>query len=362
MVSLYKRGRVFWVQASIGGEQKRWSLKTRDRVTADTLRRQVELDMLAPRAIAKRWTDFEKEFLAWIGPQIAANTLKGYKFVLERLTTFLERAGVDSVRDISMQTITAFTEASLKEVHPVNHTKKTAGGVKYDLRVLHRVFAFALEAGYISANPVRAGNLNSEAGKTEPFPRADVEKMLNSEYLNGKLYLRAIVLLFLHSGLRIGDVISLRRDAISLSQGAMVLHVKTRKRGSVVRLQLHSDVVAALKEHHLHETAVQKHSPYVFSTENGQSIVSLDKHLRRLWKKVEITGGHAHRFRDTFAVRLLEKGASLYDVGKLLGISAQTVYLHYAPYVRELQQRGTDLINSLDYGVPTIEIAASNRR
>jgi hypothetical protein len=48
------------------------------------------------------------------------------------------------------------------------------------------------------------------------------------------------------------------------------------------------------------------------------------------------------------AVRLLEKGAGLYDVGKLLGISAQTVERHCAPYCRELQQRGTDLINSLD--------------
>lgn len=362
MVSLYKRGRVFWVQASIGGEQKRWSLKTRDRVTADTLRRQVELDLLAPRTIAKRWLDFEKEFLTWTTPHITATTLKGYKFVLTRLTAFLERAGIDSVRDISVHTIIAFTESSLKEIHRINHTKKTAGGVKYDLRVLHRVFAFALEAGYISANPVRAGNLNAEAGKTEPFTPADVEKMLKSEYLNKKPYLRAIVLLFLHSGLRIRDVIELRRDAISLSQGALVLHVKTRKRGRIVRLQLHPDVVDALKEHHRQETATQKASPYVFSTENGQPIVSLDKHLRRLWKKVEIAGGHAHRFRDTFAVRLLERGASLYDVGKLLGISAQTVERHYAPYSRELQQRGTDLINSLDYGMPKSEIDASNRR
>jgi site-specific recombinase XerD len=361
LITLFKRGRVFWIDSTLGGVRTRWSIKTRDRVTAEVIRRQVELEKLAPRAIDKRWPDFEHEFLTWVGPQIAPKTLKEYKHVLGKLTAFLERVDVVSVRDVTIQTITAFTESRLKEVHPFNHRKKTAGGVKYDLRVLHRVFAFALEAGYISANPVRAGNLNSEAGKTLPFAPAEVEKMLKSEYLSGKPYLRAIVLLFLHTGLRIGDVIELRRDAISLSQGAMVLHVKTRKRGSIVRLQLHSDVVAALKEHHRVETEAQKSAPYVFSTENGQPIVSLDKHLRRLFKKVEVAGGHAHRFRDTFAVRLLEKGASLYDVGKLLGISAQTVERHYAPYCRELQQRGTDLINSLDYGVPKLK-AASNRR
>jgi integrase len=361
MILLYKRGRIFWIQASLNNQQRRWSLKTKDRITAEAMRRQIELEMLAPRTLPKGWTDFQREFVAWTTPHIAPKTLKEYKHVVGKFTTFLGRSGVSSVADITIQTITAFTESRLLEVHPFNNRKKTAGGIKYDLRVLHRVFSYAVDAGYITTNPVRAGNLNAEAGKTIPFSPGDVDKMLKSDYLNAKPYLRAIVLLFLHTGLRIGDVIALRKDAISLSQGAMVLHVKTRKRGSVVRLQLHADVVEAIKEAWLHENAKQQSSEYLFSTETGEAIVSLDKHLRRLWKNVGVAGGHAHRFRDTFAVRLLEKGASLYDVSKLLGISAQTVERHYAPYSRELQQRGTDLINSLDYRVSKSAMTAEGR-
>ncbi len=46
---------------------------------------------------------------------------------------------------------------------------------------------------------------------------------------------------------------------------------------------------------------------------------------------------HAHRFRDTFAVDLLTRGASPYDVAKLLGDTAETVEKHYAPFVKELE-------------------------
>jgi predicted transcriptional regulator len=49
-------------------------------------------------------------------------------------------------------------------------------------------------------------------------------------------------------------------------------------------------------------------------------------------------------------VRLLEKGASLYDVAKLLGISQQTADSSYSPYCLELQARGAALMRKLDYG------------
>jgi integrase len=52
-----------------------------------------------------------------------------------------------------------------------------------------------------------------------------------------------------------------------------------------------------------------------------------------------VLDAHPHRFRDTFAVDLLARGASLYDVAKLLGDTVDTVEKHYAPFVRELRAR-----------------------
>ena len=49
--------------------------------------------------------------------------------------------------------------------------------------------------------------------------------------------------------------------------------------------------------------------------------------------------GHTHRFRDTLAVDMLTRGASPYDVAKILGDTIETVEKHYTPFVRELRER-----------------------
>jgi integrase/recombinase XerD len=51
-------------------------------------------------------------------------------------------------------------------------------------------------------------------------------------------------------------------------------------------------------------------------------------------------GGHAHRFRDTFAVELLIAGVPLDRVSVLLGHSSiRITERHYAPWTRSRQQQ-----------------------
>ena len=52
-----------------------------------------------------------------------------------------------------------------------------------------------------------------------------------------------------------------------------------------------------------------------------------------------MANSHPHRFRDTLAVDMLLRGASPYDVTKMLGDTIETVEKHYAPFVKELRQR-----------------------
>jgi integrase len=53
-----------------------------------------------------------------------------------------------------------------------------------------------------------------------------------------------------------------------------------------------------------------------------------------------------HRFRDTFAVDLLARGPSPYDVAKLLGDTVETIEKHYAPFVRELRERARRIMET----------------
>jgi integrase len=58
-----------------------------------------------------------------------------------------------------------------------------------------------------------------------------------------------------------------------------------------------------------------------------------------LGKRAGVPNAHPHRFRDTLAVDMLTRGASPYDVAKMLGDTIETVEKHYTPFVRELRER-----------------------
>jgi integrase len=84
------------------------------------------------------------------------------------------------------------------------------------MRILHRVFAYAEECGYLEDNPVRFRKLATAAGKTQPFPEEEVARMLSDDVAARQPQLRAILLTFLFTGLRISDVIRLPLSALDL--------------------------------------------------------------------------------------------------------------------------------------------------
>ena len=68
----------------------------------------------------------------------------------------------------------------------------------------------------------------------------------------------------------------------------------------------------------------------------------LYERMLALGRRAGVLDAHPHRYRDTFAVDsvdMLARGASPYDVAKLLGDTIETVEKHYTPFVRELRER-----------------------
>jgi integrase/recombinase XerD len=57
----------------------------------------------------------------------------------------------------------------------------------------------------------------------------------------------------------------------------------------------------------------------------------------------KVKDAHSYRFRDTFAVSLLENGVSIENVSVLLGHSSVRITeRHYKPWVRTLQKKLED--------------------
>jgi integrase/recombinase XerD len=130
------------------------------------------------------------------------------------------------------------------------------------------------------------------------------EEMPSHGIENGRR-IRGVVLLLRYSGMRIGDGVNFSTDRLEGNR----LFLYTQKTGVPVNTILPGFVLSALQ---------RQKSPRSFSSGAEESVVrSWQTRLRKLFKLANVPNGHAHRFRDTFAVELLLAGVPIERVSIL---------------------------------------------
>ena len=204
------------------------------------------------------------------------------------------------------------------------------------LERLRAFFRFAQDNEWIGQNP--AAKLKSPTVKqtpTLPFTPDEMGSIVAAcdRWTGNRIRMRALVLLLRYSGLRIGDAVRLARDRIA--NGRLFLY--TQKTGVPVWCPIPDFVVEALNSFQpMNET-------YYFwsgaSKKDGVARTYMSR-LKRVFELANLPGGHAHRFRDTFATELLLAGVPLERVSVLLGHSSiKVTEKHYAPWVRARQEQ-----------------------
>jgi len=350
MLTVYRRGRIYWVRGSVDGEPiPRRSLDTTDRQVADRRRRNLELE-IESGLVRATWPELSQTFLSEIenpATGLKPSTRIKYRFVVERFGRFLEARYLQRLEGIEPSIIEEYTAARAADVHPTKGICVGPEGIKSDLRILRAVFSQAVKRHWMKANPVQSRRLNARVRDTQPFSREEVDRMLAAAKATDKRMrpdMPAILLTFLTTGFRLSDVTGFLKSDVDLIGGQIIR--RTKKRDKTVALELHPELKLALMNRPM-GNAAQQRSPFVFSSRQGKQLQNLDGILRALWQRAGVERGHAHRFRDTFSVRLLEQGASLYDVAQYLGITVAVCERHYAPYVRELRERGRRLVAAM---------------
>ena len=145
--------------------------------------------------------------------------------------------------------------------------------------------------------------------------------------------LRALVLLLRYSGMRIGDAVTLAGDRITGNK----LFLYTAKTGFPVWCPLPDFVEKALNAG---SRTNQKHFFWTGASKPKSAIGDWQRGLKKLFKLAGVRDGHAHRFRDIFAVELLLAGVPLERVSVLLGHSSLKVTeKYYTPWVRGRQDQ-----------------------
>jgi len=153
-----------------------------------------------------------------------------------------------------------------------------------------------------------------------------------ADHRNKARRVRAFVLLLRYTGLRISDAVGCSVER--LKDGKIWLY--TQKTGQHVYCPLPEFVAKEL------ENVPRLIEQRWFWAGEGTIETSRKKwseSLSTLFKDANVKDGHAHRFRDIFAVELLLNGTPMENVQAFLGhASVRVTERHYKPWVRARQE------------------------
>jgi integrase len=325
-----------WVQGTLAGANVRQSLNLTSWETGQRIVRDWEANgrigqikgsvPTIPEAIAKFLEDGTARGLS-------AASMGKYALLLERrLVPWAASEGYRLLRQLDVSECRDF-RASWPDA-PLSASKK--------LERLRTFFKFCMESGWLDTNPAkRLAMPKVPRTPTLPFTAEEMDAIMRAcetypiKGIYGKRNrqrITAFVLVLRYTGLRIGDVVTLARSAVQ--DGGIFLY--TQKTGTHVRVPVPPFVLNAL-------AAVPHVGMRFFWSGRGKlksCVTDWQRTLQRMFELAGVAGGHAHRFRDTFAVELLLAGVAIEDVAILLGHSSKDITeKHYAPWVAARQAR-----------------------
>jgi integrase/recombinase XerD len=324
-----------WAQGSLGGKWIKDTLKTRDwsvaAATVHTWEAAREIGATNRPDVPTITEALQKYLEDAEARHLAPTTIRKRRELLEgKLLPYCESKGFQRLDELNVDALRTFRKT----------WKFAATSAVKRLEYLRGFLRFCEESEWIQRNPAKAIKPPKVTRKpTMPFEDSEISRTLEAaERLKtwGSFgpKIKTMVLLLRHSGLRLQDAACLER--VRLKDDKLFLY--TQKTGTPVYCPLPPEVVRALQNQ-------QNERPDYFFWDGKSARETTVKSWNRVFQKLfascqpPIVGGHAHRFRDTFAIALLLKGAELSNVSILLGHSSVRVTeRHYSPWIKARQE------------------------
>jgi integrase len=273
--------------------------------------------------------------------KLQTSTEERYKMTLREFESFLAEQRITQLQNITKPLVESFKVWRVERIKEKKFSRG-ATGLVLDAAILHRLFAFALENEMIVRNPVRMEGRpgeNPERG-AEPFTARDLSRL--REHAGDDLL---TFLLLRWTGLRGSDAVSVTWHEVHFDRRE--IERVTQKRKKKVVLPIQTELLFALEAEH-EQRKPQPPERVLLNPLTSRPLTRprLYQRMLALGKRAGVPAAHPHRFRDTLAVDMLTRGASPYDVAKMLGDTIETVEKHYTPFVKELRERVRSILEN----------------
>lgn len=257
-------------------------------------------------------------------------TVKNY---VKDVTSFLEYMEENGVRNLSK-----IDYEHVRSYLSYLYTRKLSkSSVCRILSALRTFFRWLLREGIIDSNPMV---LITSPKKDKKLPTylnyEDIEKILQIPDTSTPLGKRdsAILEMLYSTGIRVGELISIKLTDIHFEQHMVTVFGKGSKERNVLFGDILSSKLNTYIESGRQELLKNKHSDILFLNHHGDSLTErgVEDILNRIIKKGALEFSiHPHMLRHTFATHMLDNGADLKVVQELLGhenLSTTQIYTH----------------------------------
>ncbi|MCS7164390.1 MAG: site-specific tyrosine recombinase XerD [Thermodesulfovibrio sp.] len=271
-------------------------------------------------------TEILKKFINYLFTEkaLSINTVKSYENDLKNFLRWLNEKNI-MLSDCKKNDI----------VHYLLYLKEKAYATTSIARILSSIkqfFRFMILDGIIKHDPTEGLKAPKLWLRLPKALDIDEVKKLLSVMLKSKYYLRDIAMLELMyaSGLRVSELVRLRLGDINFEAGFIRVKGKAEKERVVPVAQRSLEKLKTYLTQLRPKLLKKKSSDYVFLNNRGKPMTR-----QRFWQNIKSIGKIAgvsvtpHMIRHSFATHLLEGGADLRSLQKMLGhsdISTTQIY------------------------------------
>lgn len=377
-VCIYPSGlRSFLFDFRVAGRQRRYTIgrwpdwnvtAARDRVRV--LRRDLDAgeDPLAQRVSAReapRMSDLIERYLLEHASRLAPRNASDQASMLRQLVApqwgscFVTEIGpmdVDALLTVvaSGRARPAKKPAQRKRSQPIAPVKPTPVRANRLGEVLRKMFNLAMLWKMRDDNPAATFRRRTEVERDRFLAPEEIERLAaaldNAEDQRAAGIIRMCML----TGARLGEVRNARFEQFDLNQGAWHKPAANTKQRRVHRVPISSETAELVR---LRRLAVPEGCGWLFPGEvvgKDQPVQDIRRFWARLQAEADLPGVRIHDLRHTFASLLVNGGASLEMIGRLLGHTQAKTTLRYAHLMDSPLREGVDTVAAMMRAKPRL--------
>jgi len=329
-MAVYKRGDNWYVDFTFHGQRIREmigpSRKGAEKVIAKRKAEIAENKFLDKRKEPApiKFYDFAKEYLQWAKANKKPSSYSRDLSLMRQLNKEFE---AKAIQEITTWQIEKFKARRKEEVRPAS--------VNREIALLKHMYSKAIEWSKVKESPAKKVKLLKGEVKRVRFLMPEQVQTLLSNCAD---HLRPIVAVAIHTGMRKGEILKLRRDQANFNQEIIsILDTKNHERRDI---PMNDTVKAILK-------GMEGNGQYFFCSEDGRPFGDVRRSFETALRKSAIEDFRFHDLRHTFASNLVMAGEDLNTVRELLGHKDLTMTLRYAHLAPNLKKKAVDVLDRI---------------